>query len=41
MKSITFTTGKFKEEKTSAWLVGFIKKKNQNGYQLSTTNFCL
>jgi hypothetical protein len=25
MKSITFTTGEFKEEKTSAWLVGFIK----------------
>lgn len=25
MKSITFTTGDFKEEKTSAWLAGFIK----------------
>lgn len=25
MKSITFTTGEFKEEKTSAWLVAFIK----------------
>jgi len=25
MKSITFTTGEFKEEKTSAWLAGFIK----------------
>jgi transposase len=25
MKSITFTTGEFKEEKTSAWLVAFLK----------------
>lgn len=25
MKSITYTTGEFKEEKTSAWLVSFIK----------------
>lgn len=25
MKSITFATGEFKEEKTSAWLAGFIK----------------
>ncbi|MCX7921255.1 MAG: transposase [Clostridia bacterium] len=25
MKSITFTTGEFKVEKTSAWLVGFVK----------------
>lgn len=25
MKSITFTTGEFKEEKTSAWLIAFIK----------------
>ena len=25
MKSITFTTGEFKEGKTSAWLAGFIK----------------
>lgn len=25
MKSITFTTGEFKEEKTSAWLIAFLK----------------
>jgi len=25
MKSITFTTGEFKQEKTSAWLVAFVK----------------
>jgi len=25
MKSITFSTGEFKQEKTSAWLVAFIK----------------
>ncbi len=31
MKSITFTTGEFKEEKTSAWLVAFIKFSQTTG----------